>query len=411
MLQVIGMAQDFVGSNNLNLLVPSGQFGTRLDGGDDAASPRYIFTYLAPATRYLFPEDDDVLLQYLEDDGQLIEPKYFCPIIPLVLVNGSQGIGTGWSTFIPPHHPMSVLDYIRRKLDGQTSLPMIEPYARGFRGKIERVDDGKGYVTYGIAKKLDAKTVKVEELPVGVWTSKFKSTLLKMQNDGVISDFVENHTTTKVSFTISLKPSQLKRMETVGLEKSFRLKSTLSLTNMNAFDENGQIRKFHTAEAIADAYFPVRLSLYHQRKAAIQSQMEYTASKQRNRARFIQLVSEGKIDLLSGKMSKQEASRILKQQGFTTSMELDLLKSSNKHDVDVPINRFDDTTTATSIDHSSVDSGFDYLLTMPLFSLTTERIESLNKEAQRTEEELKTVRATKPEELWMSDLEKLAKHL
>lgn len=408
---IIGMAQDFVGSNNLNLLIPSGQFGTRLDGGDDAASSRYIFTYLAPATRYLFPEDDDVLLQYLEDDGQRIEPKYYCPIIPLVLVNGSQGIGTGWSTFIPPHHPMSVLDYIRRKLDGETQLPPIEPYARGFRGRIERADDGKGYVTYGIAKKLDAKTVKVEELPVGVWTSKYKQNLLRMQNDGVISDFVEDHTTTKVSFTIRLKPSQLQRMEAAGLEKSFRLKSTLALTNMNAFDENGHIKKFHTAEAIADAYFPVRLSLYHQRKAAMQAQMEYTASKQRNRARFIQLVSAGKIDLLSGKISKQEASRILKYEGFSTSMELNLLKSSNNHDTELPVDDLDENATNISVEDSSGDSGFDYLLTMPLFSLTTERIDSLNKEAQRTEEELKTVRATKPEELWMSDLEKLAKHL
>lgn len=85
------MAQDFVGSNNINLLVPSGQFGTRLTGGADAASPRYIFTHLAPITRILFPEEDDVLLNYLEDDGQSIEPEFFCPVIPLLVVNGSQG--------------------------------------------------------------------------------------------------------------------------------------------------------------------------------------------------------------------------------------------------------------------------------------------------------------------------------
>ena len=89
--EVIGMAQDFVGANNINLLVPSGQFGTRMTGGTDAASPRYIFTHLTPVARCLFPEDDDVLLTRREDDGQLIEPEYYCPVIPLLLINGSQG--------------------------------------------------------------------------------------------------------------------------------------------------------------------------------------------------------------------------------------------------------------------------------------------------------------------------------
>jgi DNA topoisomerase-2 len=179
------MAQDFVGSNNLNLLVPSGQFGTRLAGGKDAASPRYIFTHLSPVVRRLFPEEDDALLEYLEDDGQMIEPKFFCPIIPLLLVNGSQGIGTGWSTFIPPHDPMSVLDYIRAKLESQLELPLIEPYVNGFKGVIERQPDGRGYSTYGKIKELNKKTVLISELPIGVWTDKYKEHLLKMVGTAV----------------------------------------------------------------------------------------------------------------------------------------------------------------------------------------------------------------------------------
>lgn len=86
------MAQNFVGSNNLNLLEPSGQFGTRLVGGTDAASPRYIFTQLAPVARLLFPEDDDALLIYREDDGQLIEPEFYAPVLPLLLINGTHGM-------------------------------------------------------------------------------------------------------------------------------------------------------------------------------------------------------------------------------------------------------------------------------------------------------------------------------
>ena len=181
------MAQDFVGSNNLNLMVPSGQFGTRLAGGKDAASPRYIFTHLDPVARFLFPEEDDILLDYLEDDGQTIEPHFYCPIIPLLLVNGTQGIGTGWSTFIPPHHPMSVVDYIRAKLDSQTELPCIEPYANGFKGEILIREDGCGYVSYGKVEQLNKKTLLIKELPIGVWTDNYKSHLLKM----VCDEYVE----------------------------------------------------------------------------------------------------------------------------------------------------------------------------------------------------------------------------
>jgi DNA topoisomerase-2 len=405
------MAQDFVGSNNLNLLVPSGQFGTRLAGGADAASPRYIFTHLSPATRYLFPEEDDILLDYLEDDGQMIEPKYYCPIIPLLLVNGSQGIGTGWSTFVPPHNPMSVLDYIRGKLEHQAELTTIEPYANGFTGKLEHLEDGAGYVSYGTIKKLDNKTVQIDELPIGVWTSNYKAHLLRMQSQGVVSDFTEDHTTTKVAFTVKLKPSQLKRMEDSGLEKAFRLKSNLLLTNMNAFNQNGQIQKFESPESIAEAYFPIRLSVYHDRKSVLQAQMEYSASKQRNKARFIQMVSDSEIDLVGGRISRDEASSILRENSFSTVTELDSIKKSNSlaKNEDQLDEAGDDTSTDDS--ESEDNSDFDYLLKMPLFSLTKEKIASLNQEAQKIEEELRNVRAMQPEELWMSDLEKLAKHL
>jgi len=95
------MAQNFVGSNNINLLLPIGQFGTRNQGGKEAASARYIFTSISPVTRHLFHEADDAVLTYCEEEGQSIEPNYYLPIIPLALVNGAEGIGTGWSTSIP----------------------------------------------------------------------------------------------------------------------------------------------------------------------------------------------------------------------------------------------------------------------------------------------------------------------
>lgn len=404
------MAQDFVGSNNINLLEPSGQFGTRLAGGADAASPRYIFTYLSPLARYLFPEEDDILLDYLEDDGQVIEPRYFCPIIPLVLVNGSQGIGSGWSTFIPPHNPIVVLDYIRGKLEGRQSLPSIEPYARGFNGEISRLEDGTGFVSCGRITEVNANTVLIDELPVGVWTNKYKDQLLKLQQKGSITEFVEDHTTTKVSFKVKMKAMQLERMKKSGLEKSFGLRSNLRLTNMNAFDENGVIQKFGSAESIAEAYFPTRLTMYHNRKSVLLSEMEYAATLQRNKARFISAVSMGEIDLIGGRKSKKDMANTLRSLGFDSTVDLDVIRRNNAFaGLDHPQDEEDDSVDDAFTTHNA--TGFDYLLKMPLSSLTMERIEGLNLEATKTENEVKDLRSKTAEELWMSDLEKLASHL
>ena len=408
---IIGMAQNFVGSNNLNLLTPSGQFGTRLAGGEDAASPRYIFTHLSPVARYLFPEDDDVLLDYLEDDGQSIEPKYFCPVIPLLLVNGAQGIGTGWSTFIPQHDPMSVLDYIRAKLDDALTLPRIEPYAKGFRGSIERQDSA--YVSYGRIKVLNKKTVHIDELPVGLWTNKYKSFLLKMQTKGTIVDFREDHTTTKVSFIVSLKPSQLIRMKQSGLEHAFKLKSKHLLTNMNAFDAHGNIQKFESAESIADAFYPTRLSLYEDRKSVLMSEMSYKSAQLENKARFIQLVSEGQIDLVGGRLSEDKTVSVLQSHGFNTIGELKSLRNNNS--IHKKVTEGDASPSehdlAKNEKHPNEKSSFDYLLKMPLSSLTGDKIAALTKEASETKSALDAIRDRRYEEMWLSDLERLASHL
>lgn len=143
---IINMAQNFVGSNNIPLLEPIGQFGTRAKGGADFASPRYIFTKLSPLARLLCPAADDAILDYLEEDGLEVEPRFFLPIVPLLLINGSQGIGTGWSTSIPPFHPLQIIDRVLEKLDNHTlksstaSLTPLQPWLAGFRGSIVRAN-------------------------------------------------------------------------------------------------------------------------------------------------------------------------------------------------------------------------------------------------------------------------------
>ena len=147
---IIDMAQNYVGSNNINLLEPKGQFGTRLQGGKDSAAPRYIFTLLNKLTRTLFQEADDNVLRYLDDDGTPVEPIYYVPIIPMILVNGSIGIGTGFSTDIMCYNPLEIIDYINASISGKdTSNIKINPYYQGFKGTINEITPQK-YLIKGL---------------------------------------------------------------------------------------------------------------------------------------------------------------------------------------------------------------------------------------------------------------------
>jgi len=125
------MAQNFVGSNNINVLEPIGMFGTRLQGGKDAASARYINTALSPLARAVFHPQDDHVLKYLEEDGESIEPEYYMPVIPIVLANGNIGVGTGWSSNIPNYNPRDLTKNIRKLMAGE-EVEQMKPWYRGF---------------------------------------------------------------------------------------------------------------------------------------------------------------------------------------------------------------------------------------------------------------------------------------
>eukprot|EP00984_Skeletonema_dohrnii_P033916 scaffold32113_cov78-Skeletonema_dohrnii-CCMP3373.AAC.1 len=323
------MAQDFVGSNNMNLLMPKGQFGTRLIGGADAASPRYIFTHLSPVARLLFPDVDDALLDYKEEEGQLIEPDFFVPVIPLLLVNGCQGIGTGWSTYIPQHDPLDVLKYIRSKLEGKKRLPSIRPWVKGFDGNINVDAERASYITEGTLTITSKSSLSITELPVGVWTSDYKEYLVKMLKKGEIKSFIENHTTSAVSFDVKVNMAKLTRLMKGDIHKTFKLRNSLSTRNMHAFTPDMDIVRYKSPRDIADAFFPIRLGLYADRKSVLESNMEYSTTLMRNKARFIEAVSTNDIDLLNGKKSKDATIALLEEMEFVKQSDLEVIKSNN----------------------------------------------------------------------------------
>jgi DNA topoisomerase-2 len=417
---IVNMAQNFVGSNNINLLEPNGQFGTRLQGGDDSASERYIFTQLNPLTRFIFPEADDAVLTYLEDDGHPVEPMHYVPIVPLLLINGSKGIGTGFSTDILCYNPLSIIDYLITTIkQGQTEAQalsepaVIMPYYEGFKGTITAINETK-YLIRGKYEILSDKQVRITELPVGTWTDDYKQHLEDLiEGDKTLKgsatkskkekgekgekgekadsgekktkpgcgmkDYIDMSTDTHVDLTLTFAPGIIAGLVASdgehgcnGLEKLLKLYTTRSNTNMHAFDEHEKLMKFDTITEFLTHFMRVRLAFYVKRKAQQLVNLEQETNVLANKARFISEHLDDTLDLRKKKTSVVSA----------------LLKERNYSMIEG-------------------DPDYKYLVRLPMDSVTEENASKIMQERDRKKAELTALIGTTEEELWLNELASL----
>ena len=398
---IVGLAQDFVGSNNVNLLVPSGQFGTRLQGGKDHASPRYIFTRLAPICRAIFPECDDALLDYLNEDGQVIEPEHYLPILPLVLVNGADGIGTGWSTSIPNYNPRDLMANIRRLLADEEQERM-HPWYRNFEGEIME-EVVKGEVRYHIKGKYeiqDETTLVITELPLRSWTTDYKEFLEGMMNPKeknatpFITDYKEHHTDATVHFVVKMTAEKMAAAQKEGIEKKFKLTSKVSTSNMHCFDEKGNITKYANPEAILSTFVPLRLAAYGRRRAMLIRQAESELKRLSNKVRFILAVVDEELSI--GRKKKSVLVEELE------SMSFDKMPKTQKAAAAAAQEEADGEASEEVA--AETGASYDYLLSMPLWNLTQEKVDELVEEQKVKTAEVKELHATTDKELWERDL-------
>eukprot|EP00934_Nitzschia_sp_Nitz4_P007169 Nitzschia sp. Nitz4//scaffold1_size375055//264446//269078//NITZ4_000304-RA/size375055-augustus-gene-0.688-mRNA-1//1//CDS//3329541129//7159//frame0 len=406
---IINMAQDFCGSNNINLLTPSGQFGTRRLGGKDAASPRYVFTKLEKITRAIFHPDDDELLTYLSDDGVSIEPEFYMPVIPMVLVNGSDGIGTGWSSCINNHCPRAVIDNLKRMINGEELAPM-HPYYSGFTGEIAPTDgSGIKFSVTGRIERTNDTTLVITELPVKTWTQSFKETLEKMmvgddkKKEVEIKDFLENHTDTTVHFTVTADKAKIDEWEALpkgGLYAKFKLTSSLTNSNMNLFDTEHRIMKYSKTEDILKEFFDLRLEFYGRRKALLVQKLEKEQKMLSNKARFVEEVCSG--SLIVSNRKKVELLDDLQERGY------DLFDKSEKSQAkEGEAEESDDEEPSVA----ALSKGYEYLLGMKIWSLTFEKAEELREQLRKRTEELEELQATTPSTMWLNDLDNIVEAL
>jgi DNA topoisomerase-2 len=292
---IVRMAQDYTGSNNINWLEPCGQFGTRLMGGKDSSQTRYIFTRLMPATRRIFHEDDDAILTYTEDDGKVVEPDFYIPTIPTVLVNGTEGIGTGFSSSVPPFNPDDIRSNIKRILRGDT-ISSMSPWFKGFKGDIKK--DGASWVATGVYTDHVTK-ITITELPPGKWTDEYKVYLDSLIDKKIISGYKNNSTTDDVNFDIH---------DYMGTDivKDFRLSKNIHTTNMHLFHPVQGIKKYTSPEEILVDFVEIRMAAYEKRKNHLIERLEDAAVELEAKSRFIKMVSNGDLIIFNCKKANIE---------------------------------------------------------------------------------------------------------
>ncbi|KAL3444189.1 DNA topoisomerase [Aspergillus insuetus] len=401
---IVGLAQDFVGSNNINCLEPSGNFGSRLQGGSDSASARYIFTRLSPFARRVFNAQDDPLLTHSVDDGKVIEPEVYIPVVPMVLINGADGIGTGWSTSIPNYNPEEIVDNLRRMMEGEEPKPM-QPWFRGFKGPVTPMGNDR-YKFGGIVRELSEKEVEITELPIRTWTQDFKDRLEDIikgeKTPSFIKDYKDYNTHTDVNFILQLDEKNIKApMTQEVLEEKLKLSKTIATTNLVAFDAEGRIHKYENVEEILKEFFAVRLKFYERRKQYQLGQLQKELEKLTNQARFVQMIIDG--ELVVSKKKKSVLVKELKEKGFKPFPKVaDAAKAGETERV---LEASDDESAENEEDADDLSHAYDYLLGMAIWSLTQERVEKLRRQIGDKEIEIDVLIKLSKEDMWKRDLD------
>jgi len=360
---IVGMAQDFVGSNNIAWFVPQGQFGTRLQGGKDSASPRYIHTYLQPYIQHLLPAEDFDCLNYRDDDGTPVEPEWYAPILPMILVNGCRGIGTGYSTFIPSFNPEELKSAIVEWLQTGKGLQReFIPWTRGFKGKIIKSD--KDYIVEGRCN-VEKDIVTITELPVGTWTGDFRETLDKLVEAGTIKDYTDTSTDTDVMIKVKLGSGGIPAIVKVLTDK-------IKLTNMHAFNSQGIIKKYNTPNEILNEFVGVRLAMYVKRREYLLNEMNSRLPYHENVVRFIRQQCEDTPRPDLRRKSSDVCDTLLDEEKFVR-----------------------------------IKGGFDYLMNLPIASLTLKHAKKHEEDLEILRKKIADLEGKTGRDLWLDDLSKL----
>jgi DNA topoisomerase II len=450
---IIGLAQDYIGSNNVNLLVPSGQFGNRNGGtggmGSNSGSERYIFTRLSEVTTLIFNPDDSPLLKFLEDDDKPIEPVWYMPCLPMVLVNGALGIGTGYSTTIPSYNPEHIIENLKRLMKGEEPVKM-RPWYKGYQGDII-VEGPTSFSSHGVYLVKDSNTVEIQEIPITSGSQTMSLFHYKEYIESIISgkinqtaDGVEKKiphpltnklidakydlTNNTIKVLLKFAPNTLRELlqDKPEFEKQLKLVSTINTSNMHLMDPLGKIKKYETPEEILKEYYGLRIVFYEERRKNLIVDYEYTFNICSAKAQFIKDIHAGKIKLNDPKPDgspgvKPRSKKDIVEQLVVLNYPLIKKKKANpweasasdEDDSSIVETEVDKDTDKNTPEMSAKErlKGYDYLFTLKIDHLTDEQIHQLEKDRDIAYENLENLKKKVASDLWNDDLNKIQRML
>lgn len=389
---IVGMGQTFVGSNNINLLVPIGQFGSRLLGGKDSASPRYIHTQLESIVDTIFRKEDSAILKHTEDDGFIVEPETYLPVVPLLAINGCVGIGTGFSTDIPPHNPTQIVALMRDRLQGKKATLegiSLQPWWFGFKGSIYAAGEDQ-WITKGIYSFDDTKrTITISELPVGTWTKDYKAfldTICGGEGPGAVSDdgkpvlksFDDLYDDDTVRFILYIDADYYEdiKADPAEFEKRFKLTTSWRLSNMTCFDTEMRIVRYKTIGDMLEAFFGPRLAAYEKRRLHEMDRLEREALEADAKARFLKAVLDGSLEL-------------------RRATDEQIVAAMKKHSL----------PPLSAVDKPETVDAYEYLLRLRMDRVKASAIEEAEKAVMEARMAYEELRDTTSHALWLKDLE------
>lgn len=356
---VVTLAQDFAGTNNIPLLQKFGNFGTRCI--QEASAPRYIFAKGSDELFDLFKDSEILEQQYFE--GSRIEPKFYTPTLPMLLVNGSEGVSSGFAQKILPRNPENLKKYILEKLSGkEPSEELLNPYAKNFKGNFRKdVEVPNKWYIEGVVEHVKNNEYLITEIP-------FTYDLKTYTN--VLDDLVESKTIIRYS-SESDGENILRFRVTLPKGVNDSLITRLKLykivnENYTAIDENLKVREFKSAKEIIDYYIYIKLKFLQKRKTYIIEKLNKDFKILENKLRFLNMY-------ISKELSITDKSK--------SELEIELEKLN--------FDKFD---------------GYSYLIGMPMYSLTTDKIKELETSIEKLKKEIETVTKTSIEQMWRKDL-------
>ena len=330
-------------------------------------------------THLIFRQEDDVLLDYIIDDGDLVEPKFYIPIIPMILVNGcSAGIGTGWSSNIPCYNPLELIECIKIWLDTDGEIfvedpdnedniislfPELNPWYRDFTGNIEQVDSQKYITTGQIQETKKENTIQVTELPIGLWTDKFKEICEDLLESKKIKSIKNYSTTKKVNFFINETQNGIKcNINTL------KLKSYIYTSNLVLFNTENKIKKYKNVYEIIQDFCTIRFSYYVKRKEYLINSLKSELLILQNKHRFINEIVNNNLNIMN--IPEEEL----------------ILELENKN-------------------YNKINDNYDYLLKLQIRTFTQNKIIQLTNEIQILENKINILLTTTEKQMWLSDIE------